>query len=58
MCSRCQATLAVKHILTKFTHLAPVSYKYNKENNIKNLFGNIEIHKLIYLKTVNIFLKG
>ena len=55
MCSIYQATLTVIHILTECTHLVPVRHKYY-ENNIKNLFENIEINKM-YLKAINIYKK-
>ena len=54
----CQATLTVKHIFTECTHLAPVKHKYYKENNIKKLFENVEINKIISdLKSLNIYKK-
>ena len=42
-----QFALTLKYIMTESTDLDTVRHNYDKENNIKKLFENVEIDKII-----------
>jgi len=46
-CGTCQCLLAVKHILDECVDLNDVQNKHFVASSIKDLFDNIEAHKII-----------
>ena len=49
-CGTCQCPLTVKHILVECVDLKDVRNKHFVASSIKDLFDNIEAHKIILLK--------
>jgi len=46
-CGTCQCPLTVKHILVECVHLEDVRKKHFVASSIKDLFDNIEAHKIV-----------
>jgi len=62
-CGTCQCPLTVKHILVECVDLKDVRNKYFVASSIKDLFDNIEAHKIIdfikktcFISNFNVFI--